>query len=146
MEPVSFKSALGALAARNAALGASYRESAKSLLSRSATSLAASMADQRREFGKDLAELGAEANIGDEALDAEIPLSPPLPPPPLDEDVASLLKRMKKVENEDYETLSALSGALLSRSPAIAERLALFAEQARKRGSWAQDHLDLLGI
>lgn len=143
----TFKAVLEALSTRNAALIAVYKESAKNLLSRPAMSLILSMADQRREFGKELSSLALSPGIGAEPLELEIralpDLAPPRSPPG---DVAELLKLAQKAESEDYELMTAVSGVVLPISPGIAERLAGLAEQARKRSSWAQDHLDLLGI
>lgn len=147
MTQMPYREALDALSARNAALASIYKESAKHLLSRSVSSLAASMADQRRELGRELAALTLLPSIDDTPLKIEMDF-PDFPPPPIEtgEAISVLLGRMQRVEAEDYELLSALSGAVLPRSVDAAERLASLAEQARKRSSWAQDHLDLLGI
>jgi hypothetical protein len=147
MTQMSYREALDALSTRNAGWASIYKESAKSLLSRSVSSLAASMADQRRELGRELAALALILPFDDAPLEIEMDLpAPPSPPIGAEEAIPALLGRMQKAEAEDYELLSALSGAVLPRSVDAAERLAALAEQARKRASWAQDHLDLLGI
>ncbi|HOX33904.1 MAG TPA: hypothetical protein PLB91_16355 [Spirochaetales bacterium] len=144
MVQISYKAAIDALLARNTALIALYKEGAKSLLSRPVTSLALSMADQRRELGKELAALARLQDPG--AGPIELESAPAGPEAPAAGDASSLLSRMRDQESDDYELLTALSGALLPSSAELAERLAGLAEQARKRSSWAQDHLDLLGI
>ncbi len=144
MVQLSYKAAIEALLARNSALIALYKEGAKSLLSRPVTSLALSMADQRRELGKELAALAQGQDPG--AGPIELEAAPASPAAPAAGDASGLLSRMRDQESDDYELLTALSGALLPSSAELAERLAGLAEQARKRSSWAQDHLDLLGI
>lgn len=145
MPQPSYGAALDALLARNEALLVLYREGAKNLLSRSISSLAASMIDQRRELAKDVASLKRQVADAGAPIDFELTAST-LPPNPSGEGAKGLLESMKKIEAEDYEFLSSLAGAVLPLSVEAAERLASLAEQARKRSSWAQDHLELLGI
>jgi len=147
MARITYGEALQSLSTRNDALALFYREGARSLLSRSMSNLAASIIDQRRELAKELASLAREEALAALPLEIEGTLpQPPSPAPSPDSRVESFLEGMLKMETEDYDSLSALAGAVLPRSVEAAERLAALAEQARKRASWAQDHLELLGI
>ncbi|MDP3178775.1 MAG: hypothetical protein Q8M76_12795, partial [Spirochaetaceae bacterium] len=145
--------ALEVASTRSSAIAAVYREAARKLLSRSISTLARSMEDQRRESGKELEALRSEFGSAIELdLDLADPdsLWGPIVPPAI-EDAAALLTAMKRWESEDFELLAAIAGAAIAETalPAstdVAERVAALAEQARKRASWAQDHLDLLGI
>ncbi len=147
MTRMSIKACIEAFSARNAAVAGIYRDGAKGILSRSVSSLAASVGDQRRELGKDLAALEGAVAAPSTELEIEIDAAHFAPPPQeAGGDPAGFLRLVRKIESEDYELLTAVSGAVLPTSIEVAERLAAFAEQAHKRSSWAQDHLDLLGI
>jgi len=143
---------------RNSAVAAVYREASRRLLSRSISTLARSMEDQRRESGK---ELEALRSVFGSLIELDLDLADPdaLRSPivaPAIEDAAALLAAMERWESEDFELLAAIAGAAIAgtaiaeaalpASTEVAERVAALAEQARKRASWAQDHLDLLGI
>ena len=139
--------ALSAASARNAALVAAYKYGARNLLSRSVSSLALSMADQRKDLGRNLASFadipGVRDTFAELDLDPErlAPLAPWTP-----SDICEFLTRVRESESVDYEILACLAGAFVGLSSEAAERLALLSEASRRRASWAQDHLDLLGI
>ena len=59
-------------------------------------------------------------------------------------ELKELLKKMAEAEAADHELLAAVAGAILPASGALAERLASEADSARKRSTWALDHLELL--
>ncbi len=139
--------ALGAASARNAALVSTYKYGAQSLLSRPITSLAQSMADQRKDLGKALALLAAIPGVRDTY--AELDLDPErleAPPPWAAVSICDFLALVQDAETVDYEILACLAGAILPLSAEAAEQLASLSEQSRKRASWAQDHLDLQRI
>jgi hypothetical protein len=139
--------ALEAVSARNNAIVAAYREGAHRLLSRSISSLCLSMANQRREFGKELAVLAELPGLKNTETELEIEAAQLEQPTAWNvSDAKELLPRMQTCEIADYELLAVLAGASILQSTEAAERLAALAEQARKRASWVQDHLDLLGI
>lgn len=147
MVKMSFRSAAEALSTRNATLLSSYKEAGRGLLSRSVSSLVASIADQRREMGKEIASLAIIPAIDGLEIEIDVEVERLKAKPVLDASEArALLGCIQCVETEDYELLTAVSGASLVGSVEVAERLASLAEQSRKRASWAQDHLDLLGI
>jgi hypothetical protein len=114
------------------------------------------MTEQRLDLGKTLSEIAAEIasihSFPEYEVEFEVEPSPAAliagkasssgaPAEPKD-----LLQRMAEAEATDYELLSAAAGAVLPFSSAIAERLAAEAASARKRSTWAQDHLDLLSM
>jgi hypothetical protein len=148
MMRMSLSGALEVALTRNSAVAAVYREGARTLLSRSISTLARSMADQRRESAKEIEILrsgfGATIELDLDLADPDLLLAPVVAS--AIEDSVVLLTAMKRWESEDFELLAAIAGAALPASTEIAERVAALAEQARKRASWAQDHLDLLGI
>jgi len=146
MGKIAYAEALGRLQARNEALIGLYREGARRLPPGPAGNLALSMAEQRRDLSKALSSLaelpGGRVEIElDESFAAAEPSGEPVPA-----DAAGLLSFIKKAEDADFERLSGLSGASLPISPAAAELLASEAGGAKKRASWAQDHLDLLDL
>jgi len=142
---VPLAAALDATSERNSALAASYKDGARSILSRSISSLALSMADQRRELGKTLLDLAAIAGTEKAAAELETGLLD-APRAWSGTEACDFLNFMVRAETSDYELLACLAGAFVPLSPDAAERLASLSEQARKRAAWAQDHLDLLGI
>jgi hypothetical protein len=147
MTSMPLEAALAAVRLRNEALVGAYKDGARSVLSGPVSRLARSMADQRRELGKDLAELALLPGL-QEAV-AELDLDPLLFEKPLPwntADVNELLERMRSAEADDYLILACIAGAFVPVSTEAAERVAALAEQARKRSTWARDHLDLLGI
>ncbi len=145
MESVSLAVALEASSKRNASIATLYKEEAKTILSRSISSLALSLADQRKELGKALLEFagldGTKAAVAElETRFLEAPAGSPGIEP------WDFLEFAIRTESSDYELLACLAGAFLPLSSEAAERLAALSEQARKRSVWAQDHLDLLGL
>jgi hypothetical protein len=136
--------ALGAASARNAALVSAYKYGAHSILSRPVTSLALSMADQRKDLGKALSAMAALPGVRDTYAELDIdPIRLGAPPPWSAANACDFLSLVKEAESIDYEILACLAGAFLPLSPDTAEQLASLSEQSRKRASWAQDHLDL---
>ncbi|MDA8426395.1 MAG: hypothetical protein M0Z80_09690 [Treponema sp.] len=145
MMNVPLSSALETASKRNAVAAATYKAGAKSILSRSISSLALSLADQRRELGKVLLELASVG--GAETVLAELePKFLEGQAIPAGSDPCAFLEFALRVETEDYELLAALAGAFLPLSTDGAERLAALSEQARKRAAWAQDHLELIKL
>jgi hypothetical protein len=139
--------ALEAVSARNSAIITAYRDGAHRFISRSISSLILSMTEQRREFGKELAVLADLPGLKDAETELEIEsFQLELPGLMKASEACGLLPQMQVHELADYELLAALAGATVALSTDAAERLAALAEQARKRASWVQDHLDLLGI
>ncbi len=145
MRKIVFAEALGRLQARNEALIGLYREGARRLPPGPAGNLAASMAEQRRDLSKALSSL-AEGPEGRAEVELDDSFAAPEPGGPLPLDAAGLLGLIKEAEDADFERLSDLSGASLRISPEAAELLASEAGVAKKRASWARDHLDLLGL
>jgi hypothetical protein len=156
MTSLPFSSALKELGSRNSAIASAYREWARHLPPGPSSKLASSMAEQRLELGKTLGEIAAEiAAIGslpELAVDFEIEPFPSTlgavraaagsaPSEPTE-----VLKRMAETEAADYELLAAVAGSVLPLSSGVAERIAAEAGFARKRSTWAQDHLDLLSM
>lgn len=107
------------------------------------------MAAQRQALGKALGEIAADRGLPEVEVEFDIDLvslmgfdnlaSVSLEP-------KMLLAKMAEAEDLDHEILAALAGAVIPGSTAIAERLAVEADSARKRASWARDHLELLGL
>jgi hypothetical protein len=156
MTSLPFSSALNELVSRNSAIAAAYREWARRLPPGPSSKLASSMAEQRLELGKTLGEIAAAiaavsslpelvvefeiepfpASLGEgRSANAATPAEP-----------KEVLRRMAETEAADYELLAAAAGAVLPLSSAVAEQIAAEAGAARKRATWAQDHLDLLGM
>lgn len=156
MKSLPIESALKELSARNGAVLAAYRDWARRLPPGPASRLAASMAEQRIELGKALAEIGSSASLRsstqESAVEFEFEPSPDAilagQPPSLGNaaDPEALLKAMIALETAEHELLAAAAGAALPVSSVIAERLAGEAASARIRSNWAQDHLDLLSM
>ena len=145
MVSTTVATALETVSKRNSALAAIYTDAARSILSRSVSKLALSVADQRRELGKALVELAQVEGAGLANAEVEqIPLDQS--PTWAGGEICDFLQFMVKAESAEYELLSSLAGAFVVFSADGAERLASLSEQARKRATWAQDHLDLLGI
>lgn len=146
MTKIALAEALGRLKARNDALIGLYRDGARALPPGPAVNLATSMAEQRRDLTKTLSSL---AELPEARAEIELDDSfaaPDLPAGPAPKDASGLLHLMKEAEDADFERLSALSGASLQLSTAAAELLASEAGGSKKRASWAQDLLDLLGL
>jgi hypothetical protein len=145
MPKITLADALKALQSRNDALISAYREGAKALSPGPVPNLASSMAEQRKELGKALATLASSAGR------SEIDLDPPAlegaaSPPAGAKDPASLLRLMYDAEDAEFERLTELAGSVLAVSAQAAELLASEANAAKKRASWARDHLDLMGL
>ncbi|HUW39577.1 MAG TPA: hypothetical protein VMV90_01100 [Rectinemataceae bacterium] len=130
---------------RNASAAAIYKEGAKSILSRSISSLALSLADQHKELGKVLLELASVEGTQTALAELE-PEFLEQPATPASFEACAFLESARRIETEDYELLAALAGAFIPFSTEGAERLAALSEQARKRAAWAQDHLELLNL
>ncbi len=146
MVRMSLSDALRRVADRNEALVAAYRDGAKQLLSGPLTSLASSMADQRKTLAKDI-QVIAESPF--KSSEIEIDLAPSgLEPHPARRGTGpkDILDLAFRAEASDYELLAALAGAVLPLSSDMAETLAAHADAARKRSAWAKDHLDLLDL
>jgi hypothetical protein len=137
--------ALKALLSRNDALIGAYRESAKALPPGPVPNLASSMAEQRKELGKALAPLASSAGNSEIDIDSSA-LNVAASLPSRAKDPASLLRLMYDAENAEYERLTEFAGSALAISAQAAELLASEANAARKRASWARDHLDLMGL
>lgn len=155
MISASFKDALAAAALRNTELTGIYKQTARTLLSRSVANLAKSAADQREELGEnldsfsrslpaDLASLKIELDgkllkTGSEGVKAAAG----------GEDkklLVAALTHVQTAEDEDRELFSCLAKAASAGHPDAAAVLDAFSDQARKRAAWAQDHLDLLAL
>ena len=141
--------ALKEIRSRNAGIASAYRALAKRLPPGPVCKLASSLAEQRLDLGKTLAEVSDDHSL------AEVEVEFDFDPVGLDGeaavigaavDPAGFLKKVTEAEEADHELLAALAGALLPASLDFAERLATEAAAARKRAMWAQNHLDLLGM
>ena len=146
---MSLASALKVIITYNASIGAAYRDWARRLPPGPVSALASSMAAQRQELGKVLAGIGGDGSIPQ--VEVEFDINPSVMTSFEDLGTAvvepkALLQKMVEAEAVDHEFLSALAGAILPASASVAETLADEANSARKRSSWAQDHLDLLGL
>lgn len=145
MSKITLADALKALQSRNDALISAYREGAQALSPGPVPNLATSMAEQRKELGKSLAALAS--STGRAEIDLDTPaLEGDSSPPAVAKDPASLLGLMHEAEEADYERLAELAGSVLAVSAQAAELLASEANAAKKRASWARDHLDLMGL
>lgn len=144
----AFSTAVKELGARNAGIATAYRDWSRRLSPGPVSRLASSMAEQRVELGKALAELAADRALPETEVEFEIdPASAAGVAAFGNNDAAEvLLKGMTQAESTDYEILATLAGAIIPASSEAAERLASEAAAARKRSIWAQDHLDLLGM
>jgi hypothetical protein len=147
MTRLLLSSALKEISSRNAAIAASYRDWAKRLPPGPVSKLASSMAGQRLDLGKTLGEISAdpslvEMNVEFDSDPRSLAVWEPSGGGRLEP--KELLEKMAEAEAADHELLAAFAGAFLPASLAIAERLASEANSARKRSTWAQDHLDLL--
>lgn len=112
MESVSLAVALEASSKRNASIATLYKEEAKTILSRSISSLALSLADQRKELGKALLEFagldGTKAAVAElETRFLEAPAGSPGIEP------CDFLEFAIRTESSDYELLACLAGAFL---------------------------------
>jgi hypothetical protein len=155
MKSLQLPMALTELISRNSAILTAYREWARRLTPGPVSRLASSIIEQRFELGKALGEAASELSVSAlPRLEVEFEVEPS-PAALIDGKLAShepmtepkiLLSAMTELEAADHELLAAVAGAALPFSSVIAERLAGEAESARKRSSWAQDHLDLLSM
>jgi hypothetical protein len=112
------------------------------------------MAQQRHELGKVLGAISANASLPE--LEVEFEVDPSyligvdaFRVETFDGTVIGLgdfLRKMAAAESADHELLAAVAGAILPASASAAESLAGEADAARKRCTWAQDHLDLLSM
>jgi hypothetical protein len=149
MTSVSFAEALSAARRRNEVLAGAYKEAARHLLSRSVSSVAASAADQRGELGEELAKLEAALpkSLSETRLSLEEGLLKGAELPAQGGDEAkALLSRVLEAETADGELFALLAAAARSSHPDSAAELDAFSDQAKKRASWARDHLDLLAL
>jgi len=149
MISASFAEALSTSRRRNEVLAGAYREAARHLLSRSISSVAASAADQRGELGEELAKL--EASLPQSLSETRLSLKEGLlrgaeAPATGGDEVKALLSRLLEAETADCELFALLAAAARSNDPDAAAELDAFSDQAKKRASWAQDHLDLLAL
>jgi hypothetical protein len=146
--PIS--TALKELSSRNAALTAAYREWARRLPPGPASRLAVSMAEQRIDIGKALAEIAADQSIAGIELEfeADAAFTPPWSAPGnrAPAEPREILALMAEAEDIDHELFAAAAGSILQSSGEVASRFAAEAASAAKRASWARDHLDLLDI
>ena len=140
-------SAFKSLVSRNTAIAGAYREWAFRLPPGPVSKLATSMAQQRLDLGKVLAEVAGDRFLQETEVEFDIDSATLFG----DADLATaklepkeLLKKMAETEMNDHELLAAVAGAILPASSALAEKLAGEAASARKRSIWAQDHLELL--
>jgi hypothetical protein len=149
MSSLPLSLALKELSSRNAAIAAIYREWARRLPPGPVTRLTGSIAEQRLDLGKALAEIAADRALPEIEVEFE---TAPASAAGIEANEASLadpkaiLKRMSEAEASDHELLAAVAGAVLAASVPTAERLASEADQARKRSIWAQDQLELLNM
>ncbi len=156
MKSLPISSALKELSSRNTAVLAAYRDWARRLPPGSASRLASSMAEQRLELGKALAEIGSNVAVLASAPELEVEFefdpSPSSvlegkgPSPGSVAEPKGLLKAMAEIETVEHELLAAAAGAALPLSSVLAERLAGEAASARIRSIWAQDQLELLSM
>ena len=156
MKSIVLSSAMKELSARNAAVLAAYRDWARRLPPGPASMLASSMAAQRSELGKALAEIASDISSLPSLLEPEVEFEvDPSPSAVIDAKSASrgetaepkgILAAMADLETAEHELLAAAAGAALPLSSAAAERLAGEAASARIRSNWAHDHIDLLGM
>ncbi len=150
MPKIPFGEALAAFKIRNESLISLYRDRIKTIPPGPIGSLTASIAEQRRDLARDLSKI--LSSFEESPLrSAEIEYDSPLDTGVHDiktgsSDAIELLRFIKEAEDSDFERLSELAGAVLPISSAVAEFLAAEASGAKKRASWAQDHLDLLGL
>jgi hypothetical protein len=140
--------ALKSLQTRNDALIGAYREGARSLPPGPVANLATSMAEQRKDLAKTLASLSASPVCRAEIeldSDARIPAALALAPMGA-RDAAGVLAFMRESEDSDFELFTALAGSAVAVSTQAAELFASAASEAKKRASWAKDHLELMGL
>jgi len=146
MSKIVLGEALRALLARNEALIVAYREGARNLPPGPVPNLAGSMVQQRRDLAKALTALAASpASYAEIDVDSD-PRSSEAPTPGGAKDVIGLLGLMKEAEDADFERLTELAGSALPVSADAADLFASEANGAKKRASWAQDHLDLMSL
>lgn len=149
MERLPLSTALKEISSRNAAIAAAYRDWAKRLPPGPVSKLARSMAEQRADLGKTIREIAGDRSIPDTEVVFDVEPSSLIGQADFDIGMAEtkeLLARMTAAEAADHELLATLAGTILPASGTAAERLAAEADSARKRSTWAQDHLDLLSM
>jgi hypothetical protein len=149
MPSMPFPDALGELRSRSLSVAAVYRDWGRRLPPGPITRLALSLAEQRLDLAKALAELVAEHGL--RGIQVEFELDPAEAPAPSAAEAglaepAAILKKMVAAEAADHELLAEAAGAAVAASAATAERLAAEAASARKRSIWAQDQLELLDM
>jgi hypothetical protein len=146
MSRIVLGEALKALQTRNDALIGAYREGARSLPPGPVANLATSMAEQRKDMAKTLATLSASPVCRAEIeLDSDARIPGSLAPLG-SRDAAGVLSFMKESEDSDFELFTDLAGSAVAVSAQAAELLASVASEAKKRASWAKDHLELMGL
>jgi hypothetical protein len=149
MSSLPLSLALKELSSRNGHIAATYREWARRLPPGPVTRLTGSIAEQRLDLGKVLAEIAANRALPE--VEVEFDLAP-ASAASVDADEAApaepkdILKRISEAEAADHELLAAVAGAVIAASGEAAERLASEAASARKRSIWAQDQLELLSM
>ena len=138
-------SVLKEIGARNTGLVSAYREAVRRLAPGPVSKLAASIVEQRHDLGNAIAEIANDRTIPEVEVEFD---SEPIFAIAVTtiSDPVGLLKEMAHEEAADHEILATVAGALLPASIDAAERLAAQADSARKRSTWAQDHIDLLSM
>ncbi len=150
MPKSSLGDVLAAYKERNESLIAVYRERSKNIPPGPIGNLAASIIEQRREAAHELAKI--LSSLQEPALHlAELELAPLVAVKTAGtessvSDAAALLRFIQETEDSDFEHLSDLAGAVLPFSSELAEFFASAASAAKKRASWARDHLDLMDL
>jgi predicted phage gp36 major capsid-like protein len=144
---MAFPEAFKELRARNLAVATVYREWSRRLPPGPVSKLAASIAEQRRDLDKALAEIAADQSP--RGAEVEFELAPAQAEGVSSEDSElsepkAILRKIVAAEAADHDLLAEAAGSALSLSTEIAERLAAEAASARKRSIWAQDQLELM--
>jgi len=129
---------------RNMELSAAYKAASRRMVSRTLTGLAAAAMEQRRQLGDELSAL--LEGLKGQAVSIDYP---DFPKDPLQggcsDDPAVVLTWFRDMEARERDLFAALA-AQPSLDSDIAAKLAAWAEQARKRASTANHHLDLLAL
>ena len=149
MEKMSLSSALKVITTYNGAIASAYKDWARRLPPGPISTLAASMAEQRQDLGRLLTEISADRSLPEVEVDFDIDLGALRGFDSLATTVVEpreLLAKMAEAEAVDHEFLAALAGAVVAVSTSTAENLAVAADSARKRSTWAREHLELLGL
>lgn len=149
MITTSFAEILTTMLSRNASIATAYRDASKRLLSRSSSSLATSAAEQRREFGEELASLSASIDPKLRELRVELPdefTQMKISLPETRDDGQALIAFLRDTESIEKRLYAALAQAAAPLDPDTAARFNAFSEQAHKREAVAAGHIDLLAL